>query len=272
MRDGWIKDHRCEIDSLIWEMPPMYHRVWQYLKYSAAFEVKKIPQKSGEILILNRGELITSIRTIANAVAWYERGILRTPNPKTIQDILQWMESQEMIKINHGNGGNQYSLISLLNWTRYQNDGKTAIEFKAESNDDETDKKQEVAQYKKVKKDNKEKQERKEENKYKDFEAFFEAYPRKVEKKKAYRAWKERIKEGVEPSDLISAALNYSLYVRDNKIADKYIKHPYSFLSCDRVYEEFLYYVPVIKGNDNISKNISNALQLVNDNREVSLW
>jgi len=65
-------------------------RVFERLIIEANNRCKKIPYGKGTKLI-KRGERLTSIRQIAEWVAWYERGILRIPNPKTISEILDWL-------------------------------------------------------------------------------------------------------------------------------------------------------------------------------------
>lgn len=126
MMKGFIKDYRKELQSDIWVMPPLYHRVWQYLKYKANHKENKIPMTDGSFLTVKPGQHLTSIRTIANGVGWYERGVFKTPNPKTISSVLDWLEKQNMIKIDRGKGNRQYTLITLLNWDLYQmNDYKS---------------------------------------------------------------------------------------------------------------------------------------------------
>lgn len=132
---GYIKDFRKELKSDIWLMPPLYHRVWQYLKYMANHKENKIPMKDGTFLEIKPGQHLTSIRTIAEDVGWYERGIFKKPNPKTISSILDWLEKQKMIRIERGKSNRQYTLITLINWDLYQ-----VIED--ESNSQETVRKQ----------------------------------------------------------------------------------------------------------------------------------
>ena len=134
---GYIKDYRKELESDIWVMPPLYHRVWQYLKYKANHKENKIPMRDGTFLTIKPGQHLTSIRKIANDVGWYERGVFKTPNPKTVSSILEWLEKQEMISIDRGKGNRQYTLITLLNWGLYQSNDN-------ESNSKETVSKQSV--------------------------------------------------------------------------------------------------------------------------------
>jgi len=78
------------------------------------------------------GQHLTSIRSIAQGVSWYERGVEKIPNPRTISKILDWLEKQSMITIERGKGNRQYTLITLLNWDSYQSSD-------SESNSKETD-------------------------------------------------------------------------------------------------------------------------------------
>ena len=117
---GFIKDYRKELASDIWMMPPMYHRVWQYLKYMVNHEPRRVPMKDGSFIEIKAGQHLTSLRTIAQGCAYYQGMQYREPNPKTISSILEWLEVNDMIKIERGRGNRQYTLITLLNWDLYQ--------------------------------------------------------------------------------------------------------------------------------------------------------
>lgn len=75
-----------------------------------------------------------------------------------------------------------------------------------------------------------------------DFQKFWEAYPkgRRVEKKRAYRCWKTRLREGYKPDDMITAAKNYAAWCERNKTEPRFIKHPSTFLGPDIPFEEYL--------------------------------
>lgn len=121
---GWIKDFRKEIESDIWLMPPLYHRVWQWLKYSVNRVDAEIPMRDGTTFKILQGQKMTSLRGIAKEVGWYEGLKWKEPNPKTITTILSWLVKNSMIHLtsvkgnSKGNGG--YSLITLVNWGLYQ--------------------------------------------------------------------------------------------------------------------------------------------------------
>jgi hypothetical protein len=116
-RVGFIKDWRQELESDIWLMPPMYHRVWQWLKYSANHSQGKIPNSDGTFTVINPGQCATSYRLIAQGVGYYEGRTWREPNVKTVKVILCWLVKQGMIHINSNTKG---SIITIKNWELYQ--------------------------------------------------------------------------------------------------------------------------------------------------------
>lgn len=68
-------------------------------------------------------------------------------------------------------------------------------------------------------------------NKYTDgFEAFWKAYPRRVNKAKAFRAWKSAT-ETVSEDILIDAAKRYAAYHDSVGTDQQYIKHPTTWLN-----------------------------------------
>lgn len=119
---GWIKDHRKELESDIWMMPPLYHRVWQYLKYKVNHTPNKIPMQDGSYFEIKKGQHLTSIRNIAKGIGWMEGRVYKEPNPKTISKILNWLEKVNMITIDRGRGNREYTLITLVNYRVYQSD------------------------------------------------------------------------------------------------------------------------------------------------------
>lgn len=117
---GFIKDYRSELKSDIWMMPPLYHRVWQYLKYKVNHSANKIPMEDGNFFSIKPGQHLTSVRSIAQGVGYYEGLVWKEPNPKTVSTILAWLEKQQMIEIDRGRGNRQYTLVTVSNWDLYQ--------------------------------------------------------------------------------------------------------------------------------------------------------
>ena len=67
-----------------------------------------------------------------------------------------------------------------------------------------------------------------------EFEEFWEHYPRKVEKKVAFTAWKSEIKTAAQKAEAVRAAKNYAAHTRDKKTEAEYIKHGATFLHKER--------------------------------------
>jgi len=63
------------------------------------------------------------------------------------------------------------------------------------------------------------------------FERFWKAYPRNVDKVRAYKNYMTRLKEGYTDEQIISAAENYSLECKRRHTEEPFIKHPATFLS-----------------------------------------
>jgi hypothetical protein len=59
------------------------------------------------------------MRQIADWVAWYERGILKSPNTKTISNILGWLIDNNMIEI-YNKGNTQETHYNIVNYCNYQ--------------------------------------------------------------------------------------------------------------------------------------------------------
>lgn len=114
---GYIFDHRKELESDVWLLPPMYHRVWQWIKYMVNHTEAKIPNKDGSYTIIKPGQHATSYRHIAKGVGYYEGLKWKEPNPKTIKIILDWLRNQKMIDVKGNTNG---TIITVLNWELYQ--------------------------------------------------------------------------------------------------------------------------------------------------------
>ena len=89
------------------------------------------------------------------------------------------------------------------------------------------------------------------------FPEFWSAYPRKVDKRDAERAWKAALKRGVDQDHLVQAALRFAenTHGRDKK----FIKHPSVWLNKGAYDNELERESPVLAPAD---QNIVNILSL----------
>src|SRR5690606_26051538 len=75
-----------------------------------------------------------------------------------------------------------------------------------------------------------------------EFEEFWKHYPRKVGKREAFAKWKTRLKQGETPERLLQACINYAKECRRLGTEKQFIKHPKTFLSDKRPYEDYIDY------------------------------
>lgn len=136
MNKGYVKLWRKSKISPVWQMPPLYSRVWDWVLMSVNYETKSIPTPTGPITV-NPGQRITSLRQIADEVAWYEYGVLRTPNVKTIKTIIDWLESNGQCSVESNGKG---TVITVINWDTYNGNGIEKVTDMEQV--DETQKKQ----------------------------------------------------------------------------------------------------------------------------------
>ncbi len=102
---------------MVWLMPPIYHRVFYWLRQKAKWQQELVPTDRGIGIWLEPGMLITSYQIISEGVAYSDMGVLRTPSKKTIGKILKWLEKNEQIQIVAGHYG---TTIRISNWEKYQ--------------------------------------------------------------------------------------------------------------------------------------------------------
>ena len=72
------------------------------------------------------------------------------------------------------------------------------------------------------------------------FESFWNAYPRKKEKAKAYKCYNARLKEGYSEEELLTAAVEYAKECKERKTEERYIKLGSTFLSASTPFTDYL--------------------------------
>lgn len=128
--EGYIKLSRRLLESDIWNKPPLYLKVWMYLLCQASHR----PYGN-----LQRGQLVTSIEKIQDAVTHKEGAIVRRPTYEQVRNILRYMRKnaiksahtarvpdgvplrvpveKPMISIRKMNGG---LLVTIEKYSQYQ--------------------------------------------------------------------------------------------------------------------------------------------------------
>lgn len=83
--EGYIKLSRHLLSSDIWFKPPLYLKVWIYLLHQAAFK----PYNG-----LARGQLVTSIPQIQEALSYKEGAITRKPTYEDVRSVIRYMRKK----------------------------------------------------------------------------------------------------------------------------------------------------------------------------------
>jgi len=134
MHRGFAKSWRKTEDSAVWKMPALYHRVWTWLLWKANHRGREVPMGKFGTVIVNAGQVVTSIDKIAEGVSYYQRNVKKKPNKGTIYRILRWFVDQEMIVIEKNcltrnsrkphekrpKSNAPFTLITIVNWHIYQ--------------------------------------------------------------------------------------------------------------------------------------------------------
>jgi len=240
---GYILLSRKLIESEIFDKPPLYMKVWTYLLCSAQYRDYKG---------LKRGQLFTSIPDIQEACSWYVGYRKETPSKSKIYRIIDWLRkcgershereaNERMIETTNATHG---MVISIVNYDYYQDPSN--YEHNGGGNDeDETTTTRPKQERNNINKEGKEcSKNNKKEYPPPDklprsgahidypeaFEEFWNAYPRRANKKGAYNLWRGRVDEADE-STLLTAAKNYAKFCEQDGREKKYIKHAKTFLS-----------------------------------------
>lgn len=145
---GWIKTYRKILDCWLWTSKEPYDRrsAWMYLLLTANHSDKKI-MFNGEFITVKRGQILTSIRTLAEKWKWSYDKTLR---------FLRTIESDGMIE---KESDNFRTLITIVNYEVFQdtpNADRTPIseqssEHTSERISEQTSDKQEYKELKNVK-------------------------------------------------------------------------------------------------------------------------
>lgn len=72
------------------------------------------------------------------------------------------------------------------------------------------------------------------------FESFWKAYPRRVDKGQAYKKYQARLKDGFTPEELQEAAEKYAKQCAKDHTEQKYIKHAKTFLGDATPFVEYI--------------------------------
>lgn len=200
VKKGYTKAWRKELDSDIWLMPPVYHRVWYWLRQKVQHTDFLFPTKNGFGIWVLPGQRLTSLQDIADGVKWFDNRREIVPDRRTVKRVLDWLEFHQCLALTCHTSG---TLITVINWDTYNH---TENEL---STDDVQPHVPPHVHKKRIKKNVKE------ENIYSDlFVTLWGQYPNKVERPTAERHFKKTVKTETDAEDIQAALNNYLSHLR----------------------------------------------------------
>lgn len=179
---GWIKTYRQIQDCWIWKVDEPFDRrsAWLDLLLSANHKDVKL-LFNGNLIDVKRGQLITSVRNLANKWKWSKDRVLK---------FLRVLENDTMIE---RDSDNHRTLITIVNYGVYQDkqDTENTEESTQTSTHTSTQNGHTLATNKNDKNDKNDK------NIYmSDFKIIYDSYPKKVGKTKGYEYYKAWVTDG----------------------------------------------------------------------------
>lgn len=224
MKDkGFVLIHRKIRECVIWDSDEPFDRrsAWLELIMRCNHSDKEI-LFDGKPIVVKRGQFITSVRKLAEIWRW--------DKDKTLK-YLRLLEQCGMI---HKVSDSRKTLITLVNFDDYQS-------FTIDNADSVSDSVSDSPWDTTPPQTKNDKRMIKNENKYNVcFEEFWEHYPRKKEKQKAYAQYSARLKCGYSESELLTACKNYADECRKSRREEKYIKLGATFLSSNEPFVDYL--------------------------------
>ena len=160
--------------------------------------------------IIKRGEFVTSIAHLSA-----ETGL----SQQQTRTALEKLEKTEEI---NKRTTSQYTVITVNNWDKYQDDNKQITNEQQTNN-------------KRITTIEEGKEGKKERNNIcpfsKDFLEWFALYPRKESKKKAYECFNRVLKDGVTMQQLLDGVKDYNAHIVAENIDRQYVKMPTTWLN-----------------------------------------
>jgi hypothetical protein len=179
-----------------------------------------------ELVEVQKGQTITSVRKLCERWGW--------SNSKVTQ-FLKLLQSDNMI---HVESDTKKTVITIVNYGVYQVEGDAKNDSEATLNRQENDTEQTPKHTNKNDKKEKNEKNDKEDKYISTFDSFWNLYPRKEDKKKAFEKFKTAIKKH-DVQIIIDGTRDYAKQCEIKKTEKRYIKLPSSFLNAESFLNNF---------------------------------
>jgi hypothetical protein len=213
---GYYRMYRGWMDSPVFGNEEFTRaQAWEWLISEAAWKDRTITVRFSAVR-LTRGTLCKSVRVLGQEWKW---------EPTKVHRFLQRLQDAEMISIKTATGMQQ---ITICNYDKYQvPDENSATDMQQPCNADATT----IEELKDLKEDSISRGTRKPDAEPdRDFDAWYAAYPRRVDPGRARRAYASARKK-TTPDVLLSGARAYAVECADRE--SQYIKHPATWLNAE---------------------------------------
>ena len=214
--DGWLKLYRSILDSAVFQDAEVL-KVWIWLLCNVAFE-QHDTICYGKVICLKPGQIATGRKKIAQCTDLSENKVYRA---------LTALKSLGNIEIN---ATNKYSIITVVNWDKYQDENVKRTTSEQQNNSKTTTEEQQINSKRTQHKNGKNGNNEKEIYMCPFFERAWEMFPNKKGKsavsKKAMREL-----AGAGEAVVIAAIENYKAEIQRNGTEEKYILHGSTFFN-----------------------------------------
>ena len=226
--DGWIKVYRSLLDSAVWRCSTAEHKAILVAVMLMANHVKKSWEWKKKKFEVQPGQFITSLDNLAAKAG-------KDITPRHVRTALKNFEKLDFLTNESSSTGR---LITVKSWDRYQatefGDDKAAV--KARSNPGQSPVKPRSPN-KNDKNDKNDKTKKTETGIDPEFDLFWTAYPRKLKKADALKAWQKAMRK--PPIEYILEQLEKWKGSGDwTKEGGRYVPHPTTWINGERWNDE----------------------------------
>lgn len=218
---GWVCLHRKTLENPIVFKDTDYLGVWVYLLLNATHKEINV-MFAGKKITLKPGQLITGRKSISAFL---------NVNESKVKRILKAFENDQQIDRQRSN---KNSLITILNWDKYQKDDQQndqQVTSKRPTSDQQVTTNNNVTM----------KQCNKGNNIYvANFECIWKIYPRKQDKALAYKAYNARLNDGYSEDELLTATKAYATECKKKDTPREYIKLAKTFFGPNTPFIDYL--------------------------------
>ena len=211
MAKGWVKLHRKIFDNPILTRSRVFSdlEAWVWLITHVNHEKAQV-LIGADVIDCERGQTITSQKKLCSVFNW---------GNSRLRSYLKRLKKCNMIEYKTNT---KLTQITIVKYDTYQS---RQIDNKSISNRKQIDNKLISNTNNNIKNDKEVKNNKEIDN---IFNKFWENYPRKVNKKKAFTAFKNLNREDKEKA--VEGAKAYKEHVKLNKVTSKYVLHPTTFI------------------------------------------